>query len=83
VDALYVHDQLVGSWTRSAGFAGFEPVSAYLLLNARIGYALHGPGKAATEVYLFVENLTDEEYELRSGYPMPGINGRLGAIFRF
>jgi iron complex outermembrane receptor protein len=83
VDALYVDDQLVGSWSRSAGFAGFEPVGAYLLFNARIGYILHGPGQASTEVYLFAENLTDEEYELKSGYPMPGINGRLGVAFRF
>lgn len=83
LDAQYVDDQLVGSWGRVDGFAEYEPVDSYFLVNARVGYVIDGPGKTATEIYAFVENLTDTSYEMKAGYPMPGINGRLGVIFRF
>ena len=77
----------LGSWrlTGTTLFATLEPcpMCAGALVNARVGYVFDGPGKATSEVYGFVENLTDEEYELKAGYPMPGVNGRLGLVFRF
>jgi iron complex outermembrane receptor protein len=68
LDAEYVGDQYVQA-TRSA-----QPdarVDGYSLANLRLGH-LRAMGPGLGELYLAVENLLDEEYEHRVGYPMPG-----------
>jgi iron complex outermembrane receptor protein len=59
-------------------------VDAYWLLNARLGAPIEllfeGLGG---EVYLAGENLADEEYEYRPGYPMPGRTVMAGLELRF
>ena len=59
-------------------------VDAYWLLNARLGVpiALLFEGLGG-EVYLAGENLADEEYGYRPGYPMPGRTVMAGLDLRF
>lgn len=44
-----------------------------------------GPAAAELDGAIFVvcENLTDEQYEYRVGYPMPGRMVHLGVEFKF
>lgn len=59
-------------------------VDAYWLVNARVGVPLDLllPGTGG-ELYLAGENLADEEYEYRPGYPMPGRTVLAGLDVRF
>ncbi len=49
-------------------------IDDYFLLHARIAYQIH----KHVQVFAGGENLTDEDYEFRPGYPMPGITGYIG-----
>jgi len=82
LDAAYVGDRLVGSWGRALDFAAFEEAEAYFVANLRFAY-LWESGAMPLELYVFVENLTDEDYEMKAGYPMPGIGARIGINVRF
>lgn len=73
-DAQYVGAQ----FTQGTRFSpGVQRVDDYLLVNARVARAFEA-GKLGGKVFLAVENLTDEDYEFRPGYPMPGIMPTLG-----
>ena len=50
----------------------------FFLLNGRAARKV-----GAGEVFLAAENLTDERYEYRPGYPMPGINAMAGLNWSF
>ncbi len=53
--------------------AGEIEVSAYFLANAKLGIPLRWLGiRTDGSIFVFGENLTDEDYEYRIGYPMPG-----------
>jgi len=73
-DAEYVGAQ----FTQGTRFSpGVRKVGDYLLVNARLARAFEA-GRVDGEVFVAVENLTDEDYEFRPGYPMPGITPTLG-----
>ncbi len=80
VDGLWVDDYLqatVRSGTSSR-------IDDYFVLNARLGYLLPLPTQqVAGEVFIAGENLTDSNYELKQGYPMPGasVMGGLSVSF--
>jgi outer membrane cobalamin receptor len=57
-------------------------VDRHLLLNARIGYSIRAGG-TRSEIFLSGENLTNEEYEYRPGYPMPGTTWMSGIEIGF
>jgi len=59
-----------------------EKVASYLLVNGRIGLTLKRIGLVG-EAFVAGENLTDEEYENRPGYPMPGRMWTLGVEVGF
>ena len=81
VDAEWVDERYV----LNPRFAASQAlVPSYLLVNGRFAapLPLEGLGLAG-EVSLAVENLGDESYEHRLGYPMPGRTAILGAEVRF
>jgi len=59
-----------------------QQVSGFAVMNARLSYPLPTLGKKG-EVYIAVENLFDRNYSYQPGYPMPGINGRIGLSASF
>lgn len=81
VDALYLDDY------EQANPRNTEPpgsVGNFLLVNARLGYELPLRNDRLTaELFVAVENFTDTDYEYKEGYPMPGINGMIGATVSF
>jgi len=46
-------------------------IDEYMLFNLRLGYIAQY-GDNLGEIFLGIENITDENYEYRPGYPMPG-----------
>jgi iron complex outermembrane receptor protein len=81
LDAEWVDDRYV----LNPRFAGNQaPVDGYLLVNARIGLPLEWLGlKFDGEVFVSGDNLTDESYEYRIGYPMPGTMWAIGLDIGF
>jgi iron complex outermembrane receptor protein len=73
-DAQYLGSQFVLSQSRSATAVNTQKVGSYALLNARLGYR----ALRAVELFIAVENLADEDYALRPGYPMPGRSAMFG-----
>jgi iron complex outermembrane receptor protein len=55
-----------------------ETVDGYLLMGARLSWSRDVTGLGTVLCYLRVENLTDQDYAFRPGYPMPGITWLLG-----
>ena len=71
VDVRYVEDLLV---------TGTENVlSDYFLLNARVFYQINPQFR----IWLRGENLTNTQYQIDNGYPMPGATAMIGAGFKF
>ncbi len=81
VDATFNDSQ----YTQGTRFAsGWQQVAAYFLLDARVSWKITAAQpRSDWEVFLLVENLTDENYEHRVGYPMPGITPTIGVEGRF
>jgi len=53
--------------------------SNYCLVNAKAGYRI----SSKVDVFIKAENLTNQQYQVNSGYPMPGITVFGGIHFRF
>ena len=60
-----------------------EEIDGYLVANAKITLDFTAYTKVQSELYVSVENLTNEEYEFLPGYPMPGTSCFSGARVRF
>ncbi len=60
-----------------------QEIDSYQLLNARIAYAFELQNASLIELYLFGENLLNQSYEYRPGYPMPGISLTVGAEWKW
>lgn len=58
-------------------------VEKCFLLNAKASYTLPLGGGSAPRVWVAGENLTDESYEYRPGYPAPGRTLVAGVEVRF
>lgn len=59
-----------------------QTVGAYTLVNARASYTFAWDA-VAWEVFAGMENIFDEDYELRPGYPLPGRTGYVGTGVNF
>jgi iron complex outermembrane receptor protein len=68
LDASWVDEQEVLNPRYAATQQGVE---SYVLINGRLAYRLL-LGKQPAEIYVAGENLSDSDYEVRPGYPMPG-----------
>jgi iron complex outermembrane receptor protein len=81
VDAEWVDEQTVLNPRFAASQA---QVGSYLLANARVAVPFERLGvPLGGELFVTGENLTDETYEYRVGYPMPGRTWSLGVDVRF
>ncbi len=79
VDAQYVDDYYVSD-TRYAGSRA--KADGFLIFNAKLSYNFRVKG-IDMKVFAAGENLTNQDYEYKPDYPMPGINGMLGVEFSF
>ena len=59
-----------------------QQVGGFAVVNVRVAYPLPMLGKKG-ELFVAVENLFDRRYAYQPGYPMPGINGRVGLSASF
>lgn len=84
VDGNYSASMFVSPQARRGGEENQEKVDSSILVNAKLSCRLTAAeAKVEWEVFVAGENLTDENYEYRPGYPMPGINGMIGTTLRF
>lgn len=66
-------------WIDGLYVAETIPNESYLLLNAKVTYQpIHW-----LEAYLLLDNITDQEYTINYGYPMPGFMAFAGVKVRF
>jgi iron complex outermembrane receptor protein len=65
---------------RADGTPNPARVAGFGVWNLRAAYALPALG-ARGEVFVALENLADQRYAYRPGYPMPGRSGQLGVQF--
>lgn len=80
VDAEYVDSQYAYS-VRST--PDIEKVDSYLVLNTKITLDLSAFSNQKGELYVAVENLTDENYEFFPGYTMSGVMWYTGINLKF
>jgi iron complex outermembrane receptor protein len=59
-----------------------EQVDGFLIFNAKLTYSFKVKA-LDMKVFAAGENLTNQDYEYKPDYPMPGINGMLGVEFSF
>lgn len=83
LNASYISSMHVSPQVRKKDTENTTTVDDFFLVNGKLTYDLDLKG-ADYKIKLFLagENLTDQNYEYQSGYPMPGINGMLGIQFQ-
>ena len=59
-----------------------EEIDGYLVANAKVTLNLTTLTKLQSELYVSIENLTDESYEFMPDYPMPGASCFSGACLK-
>ncbi|MEW5914547.1 MAG: TonB-dependent receptor plug domain-containing protein [Thermodesulfobacteriota bacterium] len=79
VDAQYVGEYYVSD-TRYSGSR--SKADGFLIFNAKLAYSFRVES-VDLKVFAAGENLTNQDYEYKPDYPMPGINGMLGVEFSF
>ncbi|MBN1663156.1 MAG: TonB-dependent receptor [Deltaproteobacteria bacterium] len=79
LDVQHLEDVYGGTSARSGGFnysalSDSSRLPDATLLNGRLGYRFHDKrlGLKDSEVFIAVNNITDEDYEWARGYRMPG-----------
>lgn len=83
-DALYLTSYFATSRARSTTALNTEEVDGYFLLNAKLTYDFNIPYRQMRgQLFIAGENLTNADYQQKSGYPMPGINGMGGVKLSF
>ncbi|MEQ1783652.1 MAG: TonB-dependent receptor [Hyphomonadaceae bacterium] len=81
-DAQNQSSMLTLNQARAAGAANTQAVDGFTVVNARAAYPFQALGKRG-EVFLALENITDANYEMRPGYPMPGASAQVGVNVSF
>ena len=64
------------------GSSNTQRMDGYTVANARVSYPIPELGKKG-EVFVMVENLFNQPYSYRQGYPMPGTWGSIGLSTSF
>jgi len=59
-----------------------QRMDGYTVANARVSYPIPALGKKG-EVFVMVENIFNQQYSYRQGYPMPGTWGSIGLSTSF
>ena len=84
LDASHVSSMYVSSQARRLNAENSTMVEGFFLVNGKISYTMDMKGSSfKTTLFLAGENLTDEDYQYQSGYPMPGINCMAGVKLAF
>ncbi len=83
IDAEYTSSMYVLTRGRTSTVVNAAQVDSSFLLNARLFYALPGGTLGRTELFVALDNLTNESYAYRPGYPMPGFSAMAGVTLRF
>jgi len=79
VDGLYVGRHAVMSRARSSVAVNTYWVDSAFLLNGKVSYSLRSrESGSGAGLFLAVENLLDDDYQQKYGYPMPGRSMMLG-----
>lgn len=82
VDAQYQTSFYSQSLSRNTGSTNTTLVNGFTVANARVSYPIPELGKKG-EVFVMVENLFNQTYSYRQGYPMPGTWGSVGLSASF
>ncbi len=56
---------------------------SFVLMSAWVGASIKLPYNLETDIYLFAENITDCEYQLYGGYPMPPRHYKLNLSIKY
>lgn len=76
-DAQYQSSMLVFGQERAAGAVNSASVDGLTVFNVRPAVLLPGT-RVKAEVFVAIENLFNQDYEYRPGYPMPGTSVQVG-----
>ena len=82
VDAQYQTSIYTQNLARNSAFTNTTKVDGFAVANARISYPIPELGKKG-EVFVMVENIFNQQYSYRQGYPMPGTWGSIGLATSF
>lgn len=84
LDAQYQSSFYSQTLSRNTALASANTtrVDGFAVANARVSYPIPQLGKKG-EVFLMVENLFNQQYSYRQGYPMPGTWGSIGLATSF
>ena len=77
VDAQNQSGMTVLGQGRANGAPNLTKVEGFTVANVRAAYQVPALGKRG-EVFVALENLFDQQYEFRAGYPMPGRSAQVG-----
>lgn len=82
VDAQYQSSFYAQNLSRNAAFTNTTRMDGFGVANARVSYPIPELGKKG-EVFVMVENIFNQQYSYRQGYPMPGTWGSVGLSASF
>ena len=82
VDAQYQSSFYAQNLSRNAAFTNTTRIDGFGVANARIAYPIPELGKKG-EIFVMVENIFNQQYSYRQGYPMPGTWGSVGLSASF
>ena len=77
LDAQNQASMVVLGQARASGAPNLTQVSGFTVANMRAAYKVPALG-ARGEVFVAAENIMDQQYEFRAGYPMPGRSVQAG-----
>jgi iron complex outermembrane receptor protein len=83
LDGEYVTTQYGYSVRETPAPATLEKLDDYLILNARVALDLRAFSSLHGELYVALENFTNQHYEYFPGYPMPGVMWYTGMKLKF
>jgi iron complex outermembrane receptor protein len=80
-DLQHQSSMVVLARARTAGATNASRVDGFTVVNVRPSWTLPR-SSGRFDVFLAIENLFDESYAYRSGYPMPGVSAQVGVTIR-
>lgn len=83
LDVVWVDRMHALSRARVPNTANNQTVGSHLVANAKLTYHFRLPQGPDGRVFAALENLFDESYEYRPGYPMPGFSAMTGFEISF
>jgi iron complex outermembrane receptor protein len=82
LDAQYQSSFYSQTLSRNTGLSNTSRVDGFTVANMRASYPIPMLGKKG-EIFAVVENLFNQQYAYRTGYPMPGTWGSVGLAASF